>query len=51
MTLMCTALFLFPSTKIKTYAQADPQQVTKETFKDKMALDIRDSKSDWTPYH
>ncbi|KAF2330392.1 arylsulfatase [Flavobacterium ginsenosidimutans] len=34
----------------KIFAQADPQQVTKETFKGKMALDIRDSKSDWSPY-
>ncbi|MCR4030522.1 MULTISPECIES: arylsulfatase [Flavobacterium] len=34
----------------KASAQADPQQVTKETFKGKIALDIRDSKSDWAPY-
>ncbi|MBB4804108.1 arylsulfatase [Flavobacterium nitrogenifigens] len=43
-------LFLLFSVNSKLFAQADPQQVTKETFKGKMALDIRDSKSDWTPY-
>jgi arylsulfatase len=43
-------LCLFPSMISKLAAQADPQQVTKETFKGKMALDIRDSKSDWAPY-
>ena len=37
------ALFLFPSSMSKTYAQADPQQVTKETFKGKISLDVRDS--------
>lgn len=34
----------------KIFAQADPQQVTKETFKGKIALDVRDSKEDWGPY-
>lgn len=45
--LICITLFLIPGL---IFAQADPQQVTKETFKGKMALDIRDSKSDWSPY-
>ena len=44
--LLCLSLGL----TLKSNAQADPQQVTKETFHGKIALDIRDSKSDWTPY-
>lgn len=42
--------FLLIGISSKLSAQADPQQVTKETFKGKMELDIRNSKSDWSPY-
>lgn len=43
-------LCLLPAIIHKASAQADPQQVTKETFHGKIDLDIRNSKSDWTPY-
>ncbi|KAF2512737.1 arylsulfatase [Flavobacterium zhairuonense] len=43
-------LCLFLGISQKASAQADPQQVTKETFHGKIALDVRDSKEDWTPY-
>jgi arylsulfatase A-like enzyme len=31
-------------------AQADPQQITRENFKGKISIDVRDSKEDWEPY-
>lgn len=41
---------IMPGMSQQASAQADPQQVTKETFKGKISLDVRDSKEDWGPY-
>ncbi|UPZ17893.1 arylsulfatase [Flavobacterium humidisoli] len=41
----------FLSVMIQTaYGQADPQRISKESFKGRINLDVRDSKEDWTPY-
>lgn len=42
---------LLPGILTKVRAQTDPQKITKETFKGKISLDIRDSKEDWSPYY